>query len=68
MLEIYQGVEIYNLHLLSVVFLCFPSNSVLACLADSYLAGCLVCFSFVAKIQGRESSEIKDGGGGKTIF
>ena len=61
-LQIYQGVEIYNLHLLSVFFFCFPSNSVLACLVGSYLAGCLVSFSFVVKIQGSESSEIKDVG------
>ena len=32
---------------------------VVACLAGTYLAGCLVCFSLVVEIQQRESSEVK---------
>ena len=37
---------------------------VVACVAG----GSLVCFSFVVEIQRRESSEVKDVGGGKRIF
>ena len=32
---------------------------VVACLAGTYLAGCLVCFSLVVEIQQRESSDFK---------
>ena len=40
----------------------------IACLAGSYLAGCLLLlffFSFVVQIQRRESSEVKDVGGAR---
>ena len=38
---------------------------VVACLAGTYLAGCLVCFSLVVEIQQRESSEVKYVGGAR---
>ena len=41
---------------------------VVACLAGTYLAGCLLLlffFSFVVQIQRRESSEVKDVGGAR---
>ena len=41
---------------------------VVACLAGSYLAGCLVYFWFVVEIQWRKSSEVKDVGGVKRTF
>ena len=65
----------YNLYLLLVVFIikcgkkviCF-SRLVVACLAGSYLASCLVYFWFVVEIQWCKSSEVKDVGGVKRIF
>ena len=36
-----------------------------AFLAGTYLAGCLVCFSLVVEIQQRESSEVKYVGGAR---
>ena len=44
------------------------SRLVVACLAGSYLADCLVYFSFVVEIQWRKSSEVKDVGGVKSTF
>ena len=38
---------------------------VVTCLAGTYLAGCLVCFSLVVEIQQRESSEVKYVGGAR---
>ena len=41
---------------------------VVASASGSYLAGRLVCFSFVVAIQWQRSSEVKDIGGSKRIF
>lgn len=78
--EIDQGVEMYNLYVLSVVFIINEAqksrllNSLqslllaVACLAGSYLSAYLVCFSFAVEIQRRTSSEVKDVERGERIF
>lgn len=59
----------YNLYLLLVVFIIKGgTKKSVACLAGSYLAGCLVYFWFVVEIQWRKSSEVKDVGGVKRTF
>lgn len=77
-MEIYQGVEMYNLYLLTVVFIikcgtkksigCFSNSSIRSLPSNckqwgSYITRRLVCFSFLVEIQRSESSDIRRGEG-----